>query len=295
MRAEQIERIHSSAGFIAALDQSGGSTPKALKLYGVDESRYTSESEMYRLVHAMRTRIITSPVFTSERILAVILFEATMKSSVDSFGTAEYLWKVKGIPSFLKVDNGLEEPSQGVQLMKDIPQLEARINLALDHGVIGTKMRSIIKLADREGIANCLNQQFRLAHEISSAGLIPIIEPEVDIASPQKSDAEDLLLQGLKEQIAELPENEKIVLKLTLPENANLYRELLAIPNVLRIVALSGGYTREVANMKLRENSGVIASFSRALTEGLTESLNEDEFNARLDRSIESIFEASHK
>lgn len=295
MRTEIFERIHSAAGFIAALDQSGGSTPKALKLYGIDESRYTNEQEMFRLIHAMRTRIITSPVFNSERILAVILFEETMNSKIDSLGTAEYLWKIKRIPSFLKIDNGLAELAQGVQLMRDIPQLQERIDSALNHGVIGTKMRSVIKLADNDGITNCLNQQFDIARQVSRAGLIPIIEPEIDIASPQKREAEELLLHGLEERISLLEKDVKIVLKLTLPENANLYKDLLAKPNVLRIAALSGGYSREVANKKLRENSGVIASFSRALTEGLTESASGEDFNKMLDQSIESIFQASRK
>lgn len=294
MRSEQLERIHSGRGFIAALDQSGGSTPKALKLYGIDETQYSSESEMFDLVHQMRTRIITSPSFTSARILAVILFEVTMLRTIEGFGTAEYLWKVKGIPSFLKVDNGLSEEEYGVQLMKEIPQLQERLQSALAHGVIGTKMRSVIHNADKSGISAVLDQQFKLAREIIAAGLLPIIEPEVDIKSAQKREAEDILLEGLHTKLSDLPETSKVVLKLTLPEETNLYRELLSHPKVLRIVALSGGYSREEANKKLAVNDGLTASFSRALTEGLSVEQSEEEFNAALDASIQSIFLASH-
>ena len=294
MRSEQLERIHSGRGFIAALDQSGGSTPKALKLYGIDETQYSSESEMFDLVHQMRTRIITSPSFTSARILAVILFEVTMLRTIEGFGTAEYLWKVKGIPSFLKVDNGLSEEEYGVQLMKEIPQLQERLQSALAHGVIGTKMRSVIHNADKSGISAVLDQQFKLAREIIATGLLPIIEPEVDIKSTQKREAEDILLEGLHTKLSDLPETSKVVLKLTLPEETNLYRELLSHPKVLRIVALSGGYSREEANKKLAVNDGLTASFSRALTEGLSVEQSEEEFNVALDASIQSIFLASH-
>lgn len=294
MRSEQLERIHSGRGFIAALDQSGGSTPKALKLYGIDEKQYSSESEMFDLVHQMRTRIITSPSFTSARILAVILFEVTMLRTIEGIGTAEYLWKVKGIPSFLKVDNGLSEEEHGVQLMKEIPQLQERLQSALAHGVIGTKMRSVIHNADKSGISAVLDQQFKLAHEIIGTGLLPIIEPEVDIKSTQKREAEAILLEGLHSKLSDLPETSKVVLKLTLPEETNLYRELLSDSKVLRIVALSGGYSREEANRKLAENDGLTASFSRALTEGLSVEQSDEEFNAALDASIQSIFLASH-
>lgn len=294
MRSEQLERIHFGHGFIAALDQSGGSTPKALKLYGIDESQYSSESEMFDLVHAMRTRIITSPSFTSARILAVILFEETMRRAIEGLGTAEYLWKVKGIPSFLKVDNGLAEVSDGVALMKDIPQLQKRIQAATEHGVIGTKMRSVIYTADVKGIEAALDQQFELAREIIEAGLLPIIEPEVDIKSPEKHEAEALLLSGLRDRLSILPTTSKVMLKLTLPDETNLYRELLTHPSVVRIAALSGGYSREEANRKLAANDGLIASFSRALTEGLSVKQSDLEFNAALDSSIESIFSASH-
>lgn len=294
MISEQIERIRSARGFIAALDQSGGSTAKALKLYGIEEGNYSSEEEMFDLIHAMRTRIVTSPVFNSNRILAVILFEATMQRKIDGMGSAEYLWKVKGIPSFLKVDNGLAAEASGVQLMKEIPELDLRLQAAIDHGVIGTKMRSVIKRADSAGISEILDQQFAFAERIIATGLIPIIEPEVDIKSPQKREAETLLLAGLTERLAKLPVNSKVVLKLTLPEEVNLYKRLLDQPSVIRIAALSGGYTREEANQRLSENDGLIASFSRALTEGLNIHENESEFERTLDNSIESIFQASH-
>lgn len=294
MISEQIERIRSARGFIAALDQSGGSTAKALKLYGIEEGNYSSEEEMFDLIHAMRTRIVTSPVFNSNRILAVILFEATMQRKIDGMGSAEYLWKVKGIPSFLKVDNGLAAEASGVQLMKEIPELELRLQAAIDHGVIGTKMRSVIKRADSAGISEILDQQFAIAERIIATGLIPIIEPEVDIKSPQKREVETLLLAGLAERLAKLPVDSEVVLKLTLPEEVNLYKSLLDQPSVIRIAALSGGYTREEANKRLTENDGLIASFSRALTEGLNIDESESEFERTLDNSIESIFQASH-
>ena len=293
MISEQIARIRSARGFIAALDQSGGSTAKALKLYGIEEENYSSEAEMFDLIHAMRTRIVTSPVFNGNRILAVILFEATMQRKIDGMGSAEYLWKVKGIPSFLKVDNGLAAEANGVQLMKEIPELDQRLQAAIDHGVIGTKMRSVIKLADSAGISKILDQQFSTAERIIATGLIPIIEPEVDIKSPQKREAEALLLSGLTERLAKLPAGSKVVLKLTLPEEVNLYKRLLDQPSVIRIAALSGGYTREEANQRLSENDGLIASFSRALTQGLNIDQSESEFERRLDNSIESIFQAS--
>lgn len=293
MRALQIERIRSNKGFVAALDQSGGSTPKALNLYGIDESQYSSESEMFSLVHQMRTRIITSPSFTNNRILAVILFEVTMQSKIDEMCTAEYLWKVKGIPSFLKIDNGLLEESDGVRLMKDIPQLKSRLAAADDHGVIGTKMRSVIKLANSTGIERVLDQQCAIAQEVISAGLIPIIEPEVDIESPEKAAAEKILLAGLKKKLDALPNNAQVILKLTLPDKLNLYQDLLHHRSVLRIAALSGGYSRVEANRRLQENVGVIASFSRALTEGLNIHQSQDEFDRLLAESIESIYTAS--
>jgi fructose-bisphosphate aldolase class I len=294
MRADVVERIQNSRGFIAALDQSGGSTPKALKLYGIEESSYSGEAEMFDLVHQMRSRIITSPAFNSNRILAVILFEVTMQSRIDEMYTAEYLWKVKGIPSFLKIDNGLLPEADGVQLMKDIPQIHERLQAANDHGLIGTKMRSVIKSANQVGIEKILNQQFEIARVIVAQGLIPIIEPEVDINSPDKDAIEKILAEELRKRSDALPIDAKVLLKLTLPEEKNLYRKLLSHPAVLRIAALSGGYSREEANRRLFENDGLIASFSRALTEGLTAHQSEDEFNSALDQSIESIYQASH-
>jgi fructose-bisphosphate aldolase class I len=294
MRSEQLERIHNGRGFIAALDQSGGSTPKALRLYGLDETSYTNEAEMFNLVHEMRTRIITSPSFSSTRILAVILFEETMKREIENLSTAEYLWKVKGIPSFLKVDNGLREESNGVQLMKDIPQLPSRLKSGISHNVIGTKMRSVIKTANPEGIKAILDQQFELAKEIIAQGLLPIIEPEVDIHSSSKAEAEKILLEGLTSHLGALSTQGKVMLKLTLPEERNLYKVLLSHPNIVRIAALSGGYSREEANKRLAENDGLIASFSRALTEGLTAQQSEEDFDETLNQSIESIFLASH-
>lgn len=293
MRADQIERIKSGRGFIAALDQSGGSTPKTLKLYGLDESKYHNDEEMFDLVHQMRSRIIASPVFDHHRILAVILFEKTMERKIDGIHSAEYLWKVKGIPSFLKVDNGLREESDGVQLMKEIPQLGKRISEALSHGILGTKMRSVIKSANVLGIEKVLDQQFEYAETILASDLIPIIEPEVDINSSEKRVIEGLLLDRLKDKLDALPEDAKVVLKLTLPEENNLYKGLLSHRAVLRIAALSGGYSRSEANQRLSQNEGVIASFSRALTEGLTAKQSEDDFNEALDKSIESIYRAS--
>lgn len=294
MRSEQLDRIHNERGFIAALDQSGGSTPKALRLYGLDETTYSNEAEMFDLVHQMRARIITSPSFTHQRILAVILFEETMKRQIEGFGTAEYLWKVKGIPSFLKIDNGLDIESHGVQLMKDIPRLEQLLESAIEHNVVGTKMRSVIKMADPKGIDAVLDQQFELAQLIIARGLLPIIEPEVDINSIEKGKAESILFAGLHLRLNALPADSKVMLKLTLPEQNNLYRDLLPLPNVVRIAALSGGYSRAEANQRLALNDGLIASFSRALTEGLSVQQSDADFDKALDESIESIFLASH-
>lgn len=294
MRSEQLDRIHNERGFIAALDQSGGSTPKALRLYGLDETTYSNEAEMFDLVHQMRARIITSPSFTHQRILAVILFEETMKRQIEGFGTAEYLWKVKGIPSFLKIDNGLDVESHGVQLMKDIPRLEQLLESAIEHNVVGTKMRSVIKMADPKGIDAVLDQQFELAQLIIARGLLPIIEPEVDINSLEKEKAESILFAGLHLRLNALPADSKVMLKLTLPEQNNLYRDLLPLPNVVRIAALSGGYSRAEANQRLALNDGLIASFSRALTEGLSAQQSDADFDKALDESIESIFLASH-
>lgn len=292
MNTEQLKRMRSGQGFIAALDQSGGSTPKALKLYGVEESAYSNEEEMFNLVHQMRARIMTSAVFTSARILGVILFEETMKRQVAGVGSAEYLWSRKGIVPFLKIDNGLLAEVNGAQLMKPIPQLEERLLGAKNHNVFGTKMRSLIKLADSIGIKDCVKQQFEIAAQVLDSGLMPILEPEIDINSPEKFAAEGILKRELIEQLNALG-SKKVMLKLTLPDTAGFYTELTAHPAVLRVVALSGGYSRDQANAILAKNPDLIASFSRALTEGLNSKQSEDEFNELLDFSIKSIYEAS--
>ena len=293
LNQEQLSQVRSRKGFIAALDQSGGSTPKALKLYGVEESAYSSEAEMFDLVHAMRTRIIKSPVFTSERILGVILFEMTMDRQIDGMGSAEYLWQKKGIVPFLKVDNGLADEVDGAQVMKPIPQLGARIASARSHGVFGTKMRSVIKLANPVGIARVVAQQFELGKEILAGGLMPIIEPEVDIKSPEKEKCEELLREAIIKELDRLSGDQQVMLKLTLPSKANFYKPFVEHPRVLRVVALSGGYSREDANEMLSKNDGVIASFSRALTEGLSANQSDAEFDQMLDSAIEGIYQAS--
>lgn len=290
---QQLAQVKTRKGFIAALDQSGGSTPKALKLYGVEESQYSGEQEMFDLVHAMRTRIIKSPVFTSERILGVILFEMTMDREIDGMGSAEFLWQKKGIVPFLKVDNGLAEEVDGVQVMKPIPQLDARIASALTHGVFGTKMRSVIKLASAKGIDAVVGQQFEFGKQILAGGLMPIIEPEVDIKSPEKAQCEVLLRAAIIRELDKLNGNQQVMLKLTLPNEPNFYKVLVDHPRVLRVVALSGGYSREDANAMLSKNDGVIASFSRALTEGLSAQQSDAEFDKVLDNSIEGIYQAS--
>jgi len=290
---EQLAQVKSRKGFIAALDQSGGSTPKALKLYGIEESQYSGEQEMFNLVHAMRTRIIKSPVFTSERILGVILFEMTMDRQIDGMGSAEFLWQKKGIVPFLKVDNGLAEEVDGVQVMKPIPQLGARISSALSHGVFGTKMRSVIKLANAKGIDAVVAQQFQFGKEILAGGLMPIIEPEVDIKSSEKEKCEELLRSAIIRELDKLSDDHQVMLKLTLPTEPNFYKVLVEHPRVLRVVALSGGYSRDDANAKLAQNDGVIASFSRALTEGLSAQQSDGEFDKVLDTAIESIYQAS--
>ena len=290
---EQLAQVKSRKGFIAALDQSGGSTPKALKLYGIEESQYSGEQEMFNLVHAMRTRIIKSPVFTSERILGVILFEMTMDRQIDGMGSAEFLWQKKGIVPFLKVDNGLAEEVDGVQVMKPIPQLGARISSALSHGVFGTKMRSVIKLANAKGIDAVVAQQFQFGKEILAGGLMPIIEPEVDIKSSEKEKCEELLRSAIIRELDKLSDDHQVMLKLTLPTEPNFYKVLVEHPRVLRVVALSGGYSRDDANAMLAQNDGVIASFSRALTEGLSAQQSDGEFDKVLDTAIESIYQAS--
>ena len=291
---EQLQKAKSDKGFIAALDQSGGSTPKALKLYGVEESEYKNDAEMFDLVHAMRTRIIKSPAFTGSRILGAILFEMTMNRTIDGKGTAEFLWQNKQILPFLKVDNGLADDSNGAQIMKPIPELGTRLEGAKSHGVFGTKMRSVIKLANKTGISDVVKQQFKIGKEIVSAGLVPIIEPEVDIKSPEKSNAEVLLKAEILDQLNSLAGDQSVMLKLTLPNEPGFYAELVKHPRVVRVVALSGGYSREDANKKLAQNQGVIASFSRALTEGLAAQQSETQFNGALDAAIQAIYEASN-
>ena len=290
---DQLAQVRSRNGFIAALDQSGGSTPKALKLYGIEEGQYSGDEEMFNLVHAMRTRIMKSPVFTSDRILGVILFEMTMDRQVDGMGSAEYLWQKKGIVPFLKVDNGLAEEVDGVQVMKPIPQLAARIASGLSHGVFGTKMRSVIKLANPRGIEAVVSQQFELGRQILAGGMMPIIEPEVDIKSPEKAQCEKLLRAAILKELDALSGNQEVMLKLTLPEEPNFYKSFVDHPRVLRVVALSGGYSRDAANTMLDKNDGVIASFSRALTEGLSAQQSEAEFDNVLNGAIESIYQAS--
>lgn len=293
MNAKQFEQMKSGKGFIAALDQSGGSTPKALKLYGVNEDQYSSESEMFDLVHQMRTRIIKSPSFTSNRVIGVILFEMTMDRQIDGKGSAEFLWDNKGIVPFLKIDNGLEAEVDGVQLMKPIPELDERLAKANSHGVFGTKERSVIKLANESGIKKVVDQQFELGKKVLAAGLVPIIEPEVDINSPEKAKAEEILKKEISANLDQLSADQNVMLKLTLPETPGFFDEFVAHPRVVRVVALSGGYSREDANKKLAQNKGVIASFSRALSEGLSAQQSETEFDATLDTSIQGIYEAS--
>lgn len=299
MNTEQFNKIKSGKGFIAALDQSGGSTPKALKLYGVDESAYASLGEMFDLVHAMRTRIITSAVFTGDRILGSILFEMTMDRLIDGKGSAEFLWEDKHIVPFLKVDKGLATEADGAQVMKPMPGLADVLDRAKAHGVFGTKMRSVIKLANEAGVKSVVHQQFEVGRKILAAGLVPIIEPEIDIYCPEKAHAEVLLKEALLAALDGLDEldgpdaGRQVMLKLTLPEVDGFHAELVAHPNVLRVVALSGGYTRDDADARLARNQGVVASFSRALTEGLTAQQSQAEFDAVLDASIGSIYEAS--
>jgi fructose-bisphosphate aldolase, class I len=293
-RHEQQEaKFRTKPGFIAALDQSGGSTPKALKLYGIPESKYSGEAQMMDLVHAMRTRIITSRSFNGDRILAAILFEATMDRSVLGRPTAEYLWEVKNVVPILKVDKGLEAEANGVQLMKPIPGLDALLARARAKGIFGTKMRSVIKQADAAGIRAVVDQQFTLARQIIAAGFVPIIEPEVDIKCPDKAAAESLLKAEIRAGLDALPDGDLVMLKLTIPDRDDLYAEFIKHPRVLKVVALSGGYSREEANARLARQHGMVASFSRALTEGLSAQQSDAEFDAALDASIGSIFRAS--
>ena len=293
MNQQMFEQVRAGKGFIAALDQSGGSTPKALKLYGIDESEYSGDAAMFDLIHQMRSRLIKSKVFTGDRIVGAILFEMTMERQIDGIGSAEYLWNKKKIVPFLKIDNGLAPESNDVQLMKPIPELSARIAAANKHGVFGTKMRSVINLANTAGIEAVVSQQFEIGKEIIAGGLIPIIEPEVNIKSEQKAQAEEILKSSLVNHLNKLGENQTVMLKLSLPTKPNLYQELVNHPRVLKVVALSGGYSRNDANKMLAENNGVIASFSRALTEGLSAKQSDDQFDATLDSTIQSIFNAS--
>jgi fructose-bisphosphate aldolase class I len=293
MNQQMFEQVKAGKGFIAALDQSGGSTPKALKLYGIDESEYSGDAAMFDLIHQMRSRLIKSKVFTGDRIVGAILFEMTMERQIDGIGSAEYLWNKKKIVPFLKIDNGLAPESNDVQLMKPIPELSARIAAANKHGVFGTKMRSVINLANTAGIEAVVSQQFEIGKEIIAGGLIPIIEPEVNIKSEQKAQAEEILKSSLVNHLNKLGENQTVMLKLSLPTKPNLYQELVNHPRVLKVVALSGGYSRNDANKMLAENNGVIASFSRALTEGLSAKQSDDQFDAMLDSTIQSIFNAS--
>jgi fructose-bisphosphate aldolase class I len=294
LNTEQLEKMKNGKGFIAALDQSGGSTPKALKLYGIEESAYSGEEEMFDLVHQMRTRIIKSPSLNAERTLGAILFDMTMEKTIDGKGTAEYLWENKKIVPFLKIDNGLAAEENGVQVMKSIPELDDRLARANGHKVFGTKMRSVIKLANRKGIQQIVNQQFEIGKKILAAGLVPIIEPEVDINSHEKEQAEGILKLELLDQLNKLKDNQNVMLKLTLPSQANFYSDLVAHPRVVRVVALSGGYARDEANKMLAKNNGVIASFSRALTEGLSAQQSDKEFDDALDKAVQGIFEASN-
>ena len=294
LNKQQFEKIKTQPGFIAALDQSGGSTPGALKAYGIKESAWSNEEEMFGLVHQMRTRIVTSPSFTGERILGAILFENTMDRDIEGRPTADHLWSVKRVVPFLKIDKGLAAEKDGVQLMKPMPDLEQLLKRAKAKHIFGTKMRSFIKQANPSGISSIVSQQFEIARQINDAGLVPIIEPEVDIHCPQKGRAEELLKSAILENFNELRADEWVMLKITLPDRDNFYAECTSHPNVLRVVALSGGYTREQANERLRRNHGLVASFSRALVEGLSAQQSDPEFNAELDRSIQSIFEASN-
>jgi fructose-bisphosphate aldolase class I len=290
---KQLEKVRTAPGFIAALDQSGGSTPKALGLYGVGEDAWSSEDEMFDIVHQMRTRIITSPSFGGDRIVGAILFEMTMDREVDGQPTASYLWNVKNVAPFLKVDKGLAAEEDGVQLMKPIPDLDSLLEKANKNGMFGTKMRSVINHANAKGIAAIVDQQFEIGKQIIAAGLVPIIEPEVNIHCPDKAEAEDMLHAEIMKHLDSLGGDQLVMLKLTLPEKDNLYADCIAHDNVVRVVALSGGYSRDEANARLERNNGMIASFSRALSEGLSAQQSEEEFDAMMDSSIGAIAAAS--
>ena len=293
MNTQQLEKIRDGSGFIAALDQSGGSTPKALRAYGIEETAYANDDEMFDLIHGMRTRIMTSPSFSGSRILGAILFENTMNRSVEGLDTAQYLWEEKEVVPFLKVDKGLDDEDKGVQLMKPMPALNELLDRANEKNIFGTKMRSVIKLANLEGVNAVVDQQFSIGKQILNAGLIPIIEPEVDIHSPEKAESESFLRDAIERNLSDLPEGHSVMLKLTLPEEDNFYQELVNDTRILRVVALSGGYSRVEANDRMSRNNGVVASFSRALTEGLNAQQSQEDFDALLDSSVQSIFSAS--
>ncbi len=294
LNEQQLQQMKTHPGFIAALDQSGGSTPGALRLYGIKEGTWSNEDEMFAIVHQMRTRMITSPGFNGEGIIGAILFENTMDRDVEGQPTADYLWNVKRVVPFLKVDKGLDSEKDGVQLMKPMSALATLLEKARAKRIFGTKMRSVIKQANADGIKSVVNQQFELGVQIIAAGLLPIVEPEIDIHCPEKTKAEGLLKAAILEKLNQLPAGQLVMLKLTLPEQDNFYADFVKHPKVLRVVALSGGYSREEANDRLRRNHGIIASFSRALAEGLSAQQSDAEFNAMLDKSIQSIFEASN-
>jgi fructose-bisphosphate aldolase, class I len=293
MNEQQFNKMKSGTGFIAALDQSGGSTPKALQLYGIPEDAYSDDDEMFNIVHQMRTRIITSPSFDGDRVIGAILFEDTMDREIGGRGSADYLWTVKNVVPFLKVDKGLAAEADGVQLMKPIPDLDTVLPRAIEKGVFGTKMRSFIKFANDAGVKAIVDQQFELAHQILATGLVPIVEPEVDIHSPQKAEAESMLKAAIFEHLGQVPDGQHVIVKISLPSVTDFYTDLMNHPKVLRVVALSGGYSREEADALLTANHGLIASFSRALTEGLNVNQTDPEFNAALDKSIASIYKAS--
>jgi fructose-bisphosphate aldolase, class I len=293
MNTQMAKQAAKKDGFIAALDQSGGSTPKALSLYGIKEGSWSSDEEMYGLVHAMRARIIKSPAFTGDKVMGAILFERTMDSEIDGVPTAQYLWEKRGVVPFLKIDKGLADPENDVRLMKPNPRLDDLLKRAVAKGIFGTKMRSVIDAANPAGIAAVVAQQFEVGRQILAHGLVPIIEPEVTISIPDKAKAEDILLAEITKQLDALPGDKQVMLKLTLPTKPNLYRSLVQHPRVMRVVALSGGYSREEACAKLAQNTGVIASFSRALTEGLSAQQSDKEFNAALADTIDTICHAS--
>ncbi len=293
MNQAQLDKVRTQDGFIAALDQSGGSTPKALRLYGIPEDQYSGDVEMFDKVHEMRARIMMSPSFGGNRILGAILFEMTMDREVGGKPTAHYLWEEKQVVPFLKTDKGLAEEKDGVQLMKPFPDLDDLLDRGVEKGIFGTKMRSVVKLANADGIKANVDQQFEIGQQILAKGLVPILEPEVDINSPEKAEAEELLKANLLAGLDALGDDQKVMFKLTLPEQPGFYKECIDHPNIVRVVALSGGYTREDANARLAQNHGMVASFSRALTEGLTAQQSEQEFDKLLDESIQSIFDAS--